>query len=67
MATERGPDYIYPIKGIKTGGVSPRKEIDDFVKDPKQLVLFTRAFQIMSARPKDDVLSFYQIAGWSGS
>lgn len=67
MATNRGPDYVYLIKGIKTGGICPRKEIDDFVKDPKQLILFTRAFQIMSERPKDDVLSFYQLAGIHGA
>ncbi|KAF8422533.1 hypothetical protein EV426DRAFT_643363 [Tirmania nivea] len=67
MANKRGPDYVYLIKGIQTGGICQRKEIDDFVKDPKQLILFTRAFQIMSERPKDDVLSYYQLAGIHGA
>lgn len=67
MATQRGPDYIYLIKGIQTGGVCERKEIDEFVKDKKQLILFTLAFKVMSARPKDDVLSYYQLAGIHGS
>ncbi|KAF8453107.1 hypothetical protein BGX38DRAFT_1179177 [Terfezia claveryi] len=67
MTTKRGPDYVYLVKGIKTGGICPRKEIDDFKNDPKQLILFIKAFQIMSERPKDDVLSFYQIAGIHGA
>ncbi|RPB25948.1 Di-copper centre-containing protein [Terfezia boudieri ATCC MYA-4762] len=67
MATTRGPDYVYLIQGVKTGGICPRKEIDDFKNDPRQLILFTRAFQIMSERPKDDVLSYYQLAGIHGA
>jgi len=63
MAAKRGPDYIYLIKGIQTGGICERKEIDDFVKDKKQLTLLTAAFKVMSERPKDDVLSYYQLAG----
>ncbi|KAF8440568.1 hypothetical protein BGX38DRAFT_1261652 [Terfezia claveryi] len=67
MAATRGPDYVYLIQGIKTGGISPRKEIDDFWKDDKQRILFIAAFQILSQRPKNDVLSYYQIAGIHGA
>ncbi|KAF8453105.1 hypothetical protein BGX38DRAFT_1329258 [Terfezia claveryi] len=63
MGTRRGPDYVYLIKGINTGGICPRKEIDDFWSDVRQRALFMAAFQIMSKRPKDDVLSYYQLAG----
>ncbi|KAF8440567.1 hypothetical protein BGX38DRAFT_1261651 [Terfezia claveryi] len=66
MAPKRGPDSVYLIQGIKTGGICPRKEIDDFKNDPKQLILFIKALQIMSERPKNDVLSYYQIAGIHG-
>ncbi|KAF8440565.1 hypothetical protein BGX38DRAFT_1144521 [Terfezia claveryi] len=64
MAPKRGRDYNYQIKDIK---ICPRKEIDDFQNDPKQLILFIKAFQIMSERPKNDVLSYYQIAGIHGA
>jgi len=63
MASNLPPDHIYQIKGIQTGGICERKEIDDFVKDEKQFNLFKLAFEVMSKRAKDDVLSYYQLAG----
>ncbi|KAF8416408.1 hypothetical protein EV426DRAFT_703798 [Tirmania nivea] len=62
------PEHIYPVQGVKTGGVCPRMEIDDFMQDKnaKQRDLFLETMKIMAARPKDDPLSFYQLAGLHG-
>ena len=69
MATsERTGSFKYPIVGVQTGYDQvkkkwpARKEIDQFMKDSKQALLFITALNIMQARPMDHTLSFFQIA-----
>lgn len=70
MATpQKSGSFTYPITGVRTGYDNvkkkwpARKEIDEFMKDEKQAVLFITAYNILQARPMDHPLSFFQLGG----
>ena len=69
MTSQQGGSFAYPITGVRTGYDSvkkrwpARKEIDEFMKDPKQAILFFVALNMMQARSMDHTLSYFQIGG----
>lgn len=57
----------YPITGITTGGVQPRRELNTWAKqNPIQLSLFIQALRIFVSMDINDQLSYFRVAGIHG-
>lgn len=59
------PAKTYPITGVGGKAVQPRRNINDFAKDPLQWNLFLQALINFQSQGEDthSPLGYYQVAG----